>query len=624
MTPPTHSTTLRAHMSRWSQFKEDSSFIREYLWKYRKLVFWGLLSLVIVDALEIVPPLLLKEVVDVLAANEGDIPSQLIKIGLIYIGISILQAIGRFGWRFYLIRTSMVSGRDLRERYANHLFDLSNHFYDKRKIGELMSLATSDIEAIRMAMGGGLIIFADAVVYLLTVPIAMYLLSPELTALSFIPLIIVPFIVLRNERLINIRFTKVQESFSKLAGIAQENLMGIRVVKGFGRENAQIQKFRTAGEEYLKLNLELSRVQSAFGPVLDFVMSLGLVVLLYFGGARVLDDTLTLGTFIAFQRYIQKMVWPMTAVGLSVSFYQRAVAGSDRLKDVLSQKSETPPPAQPQLPEIRIQTPQGKWRSQGHVEIRNLNYRYPGSDRLILKDLSLMVESGERVAIVGQIGSGKTTLINLIPRLYSPPQGTVFVDGVDVNDWPLSDLRDQIGYVSQDTFLFSETVFENVAMGLFQWATHQDQQPRVLAATEKAAVHNDIIRMERSYQTELGERGVNVSGGQKQRLTIARAVATEPPILILDDALSSVDMHTEEMILSGLRNRSKRNTEIICAHRISTVKEANRIIVLSAGEVSQMGTHEQLLKQRGSLYWRFYEQQRLQEEVDNYVPNLQT
>lgn len=611
-------------MSRWSQFKEDSSFIREYLWKYRKLVFWGLLSLVIVDALEIVPPLLLKEVVDILAANDGDIPAQLIKIGLIYIGISILQAIGRFGWRFYLIRTSMVSGRDLRERYANHLFDLSNHFYDKRKIGELMSLATSDIEAIRMAMGGGLIIFADAVVYLLTVPIAMYLLSPELTALSFIPLIIVPFIVLRNERLINIRFTKVQESFSKLAAIAQENLMGIRVVKGFSRENAQIQKFRSAGEEYLKLNLELSRVQSAFGPVLDFVMSLGLVVLLYFGGARVLDDTLTLGTFIAFQRYIQKMVWPMTAVGLSVSFYQRAVAGSNRLKDVLSQKSETPPPVHPQLPEKRIQTAQGKWRTPGQVELRKLSYRYPGSEKLILKNLNLMIESGERIAIVGQIGSGKTTLINLIPRLYSPPQGTVFVDGVDVNEWSLSDLRDQIGYVSQDTFLFSETVFENVAMGLFQWATQQDQQPRVMAATEKAAVHNDIIRMERSYQTELGERGVNVSGGQKQRLTIARAVATEPPILILDDALSSVDMHTEEMILSGLRNRSKRNTEIICAHRISTVKEANRIIVLSDGEISQMGTHEKLLKQRGSLYWRFYEQQRLQEEVDNYVPNLQT
>jgi ATP-binding cassette subfamily B protein len=611
-------------MSWWSSFKNDSSFIREYLWKYRNLVFWGLLSLVIVDALEIVPPLLLKRVVDVLTSDLGDIPKQLIQIGGVYIGISVIQAIGRFGWRFFLIRTSMVSGRDLRERYTHHLFSLSNHFYDKRKIGELMSLATSDIEAIRMAMGGGLIIFADAVVYLLTVPVAMFILSPELTFLSFIPLMAVPFIVLRCERLINIRFTKVQEAFSKLAAHAQENLMGIRVVKGFSRENAQIQQFKKAGEEYLRLNLELSRVQSSFGPTLDFVMSLGLVILLYFGGARVLDNTLTLGTFIAFQRYIQKMVWPMTAVGLSVSFYQRAVAGSNRLKDVLSQKTETPAPADPKLPEVRIKTPQGKWRSQGQVEFRHLTYHYPESSNLVLKDLSFTIQPGERVAFVGQIGSGKTTLVNLIPRLYSPPKGTVFVDGIDVNDWSLADLRDQIGYVSQDTFLFSETIFNNVAMGLFKWATQQERQPLVLSATERAAVHNDITRMDRSYQTELGERGVNVSGGQKQRLTIARAVATEPPILILDDALSSVDMHTEEMILSGLRDRAKRNTEIICAHRISTVKEANRIIVLSNGQILQEGSHEQLLSQKGSLYWRFYEQQRLQEEVDNYVPNLQT
>lgn len=616
---------LVPQMSKWSDFKSESSFIREYLWKYRRLVFWGLLSLVIVDGLEIIPPLLLKEVIDVLSEglDEAATTSEMIRIACIFIGVSIIQAIGRFGWRYYLIRTSMNAGRDLRERYANHLFGMSNHFYDKRKIGDLMSLATSDIEAIRMAMGGGLIIFADAVIYLLTVPIAMFLLSPELTALSFVPLVVVPFIVLRNERLINERFTSVQESFSKLAAIAQENLMGIRVVKGFSRENAQIAKFTSAGKDYVRLNLELAKVQSAFGPVLDFVMSLGLVILLYFGGARVLDETLTIGTFVAFQRYIQKMVWPMTAVGLSVSFYQRAVAGSNRLKDVLAQKTETPEIAEPQLPAERVQTPMGRWRTRGKIEIRNLTYRYPGSDRDILRNVSLTIEPGQRIAFVGQIGAGKTSLLNLIPRLYSPPPGTVFVDGIDVNNWSLRDLRDQIGYVSQDTFLFSETVFENVAFGLFQWATQQERQPHVVSAAERASVHSEVLRMERQYQTELGERGVNVSGGQKQRLTIARAVAAEPPILILDDALSSVDVQTEDLILSGLRSRSGRNTELISAHRISTVQDSDCIYVLGKGEVLQAGTHEKLLSQRGGLYWKFYEQQRLQEEVDNYVANLE-
>lgn len=615
-------TLKLAAMGFINRFLQESTFIREYLWKYRKLVFWGLLSLFIVDALEIVPPLILKEAVDTIAAGEG--ASQLWKLAGVYIAISIIQALGRFGWRFFLIRTSMVSGRDLRERYANHLFQLSPSFYDRKKIGDLMSLATSDVEAIRMAMGGGLIIFADAVVYLLTVPVAMFFLSPQLTLLAFIPLIAVPFIVVRNERLINERFTKVQESFSRLSALAQENLMGIRVIKGFARENAQIDRFFKTGQEYVRLNLQLSRVQSAFGPMLDFIMSLGLVLLLYVGGGQVIDGALSLGTFIAFQRYIQKMIWPMTAVGLSVTFYQRAVAGSNRLKDVLKEKSDIPENPRPILPEKKTQTARGTWKTPGAIEFRNLNFSYPGSNKLALKNISLRIEPGSRIAIVGLIGSGKSTLLNLIPRLYPVSHGSVFVDEVDVNDWPLKDLRDQIGYVSQDTFLFNDTVFENVSLGLFQYLTGQSLQTSVFNATEKAAIHNDILRMDKSYDTQLGERGANVSGGQRQRLTIARALATEPPILILDDALSAVDMHTEELILSGLRQRENRNTEIIAAHRISTVKDSDIIFVMNEGEIIQSGQHSDLLKQRHSLYWKFYEQQRLQAEVESYVSQLQS
>lgn len=607
-------------------FKEESSFIREYFWKYRRLVFWGLLALLTVDVLEILPPLILKHVVDTI--GQANPEQNLIYAAGAYLAVTFLQALGRFGWRFFLVRTSIYSGRDLRDRYADHLFKLSPSFYDKKKIGDLMSLATSDVEAVRTAMGGGLIIFADAVIYLLTVPLAMFYLSPKLTLITFIPLLVAPFFVIRNERKIHERFTKVQESFSRLAVLAQENLMGIRVVKGFAREDAQIKRFTDAGKEYLRLNLDLARVQSAFGPVLDFIMSLGLILLLYLGGAQTIDNALTIGTFIAFQRYVQKMIWPMTAVGLSITFYQRAVAGSNRLKEVFAQSTDTPENPHPQLPKIKTKTPQGKWRTSGQIEIRNLSFTYPnssypGSDKQVLKNISMTIESGSRVAIVGSIGSGKTSLLSLLPRLYPAPAGTLFVDGVDVNNWKLSDLRDQIGFVGQDTFLFSETVFENVSLGLFEWV-EQDRESAVMDATHRAAVHPEILKLDKTYKTEIGERGVNVSGGQKQRLTIARALAKEPPILILDDALSAVDMETESKILAGLKNRSNRNTEILSAHRISTVKDADHIYVLDKGSIVQSGTHSSLLKEKGGIYWRFYEQQRLEQELQNYVKDLQS
>lgn len=602
-------------------FRKESAYIREYLWKYRSLVAFGILALILVDALEIIPPLLIKETVDSLTST--DTKSKLFEIILIYLGISLIQALGRYGWRFFLIRTSMLSGRDLRSRYADHLFKLSSTFFDKRKIGDLMSLATSDIEAIRMAMGIGLIVLLDALVYLLTVPIAMYYLSPKLTFISFIPLIIVPFLVVINERKIHQRFLKVQESFSKLASLSQENLMGIRVIKGFGREEAQIQRFLNAGKEYVKLNLDLARVQSAFGPLLDSMMSIGLVLMLYIGGVQVIDNTFTIGSFIAFQRYIQKMIWPMVAVGLSVTYYQRAVAGSKRLKEVLDEKPDIFNISETLLPEQKIKTHRDKWKTQGKIEIKNLSFSYPNTNKIILKNISLKIEAGSRVAFVGPIGSGKSTLLNLIPRLYPVQDNMIFVDGVDINKWPLEVLRDQIGFVSQDTFLFSETVFENVAFGLYQWSIKQERDNVVFDATNRAAVHPDILKLEKSYSTELGERGVNISGGQRQRLTIARALATEPTIFILDDALSAVDMETETKILQGLKNRTNRNTEIICAHRISTVKEADYIYVFNHGEIVQQGTHEQLLKQRGELYWRFNEQQRLQQEVEEYTRELQ-
>jgi ATP-binding cassette subfamily B multidrug efflux pump len=544
-------------------------------------------------------------------AGAGSLQHDLFRVGVLYLAVAVVQGICRYAWRMYLIRASLFSGRDMRGSFAGHLFGLSASFFDKRPVGELMSLATNDIEAVRMALGAGLLILGDAVFYFATVPLAMYWLSPKLTLLAFLPLPIVPWIVLRNEQEVHTRFERVQQSFAELSAMAQESLSGARVLKGFAREGAQIRRFRERGESYLKLNLGLARVQTAFGPTLDLIVSMGLVLLLFVGGRMVMadQDALTLGTFVAFQRYIQKMIWPMAAIGMAVSHYQRAVSSSNRLKEVYAIGTDVPEVKHPILPAFT------GGRTAGAIEFRDLSFAFPGaSGKPVLDRLNLKIEPGERIAFVGTVGSGKSALLSLLPRIYPVGRGMLFVDGVDVNDWPVDELRRQVGFVSQDVFLFSESVTENVAFGLY----HE----LVESSARMAAVHEEILGLASSYQTRLGERGVNLSGGQKQRLTIARALAKSPAVLVLDDALSSVDVQTEERILKGLRGRPGRNTELIAAHRISTIKDADRIVVLEQGAIRQLGTHAELVQDRRGLYRKYFEQQRLREDLENYVERL--
>jgi ATP-binding cassette subfamily B multidrug efflux pump len=529
-----------------------------------------------------------------------------------YAGVAVVQSFGRYGWRMYLIRASMYAGRDVRRSFSQHLFGLGASFFDRRPIGELMSLATTDVEAVRMMIGAGLLTLADALFYFVTVPIAMYLLSPKLTLLAFLPLPIIPWLVMRNEREIHTRYEKVQESFSSLSAMTQESLNGVRVLKAFAKSEAQGERFKREGENYVSRSLRLARVQTAFGPTLDFTMSLGLVCLLWIGGREIISSggaAVTLGTFVAFQRYIQKMVWPMAALGMALGSYQRSVTSSNRLKEVLHVETDIPEAKRPELPA----------KIEGRVEIRGLTFAFPGTPREVLKGIDLTIEPGERIAFVGSIGSGKSALLSLLPRLYPVKPGMLLIDGVDVNDWPLEDLRKYVGYVSQDLFLFSETVSENIAYGLAQAA---GEQSIIETSTRLACVHDDILGLAESYRTRVGERGVNLSGGQKQRLTIARAIIKQAPILVLDDALSSVDVQTEEKILRGLRARPGRNTELIAAHRISTIRDADRIVVLEDGKITQQGSHSELISNRGGLYWRFYEQQRLKEDLEVYVETI--
>jgi ATP-binding cassette subfamily B multidrug efflux pump len=595
---------------RSSKFLEDSSFIRHYLWKYRRWVGIGLSALILVDILEIIPPIFLKYVVDIVVEHR---PLRLLAwVAGAYLAISIIQGICRYLWRMFLIRASVYSGKDLRGQYAGHLFGLSLSFFDRRRLGSLMSLAVSDVEAVRTALGNGMLVFADALIYLLTVPVVMFFLSPKLTLLACLPLPLIPIIVLRNEKKIHERFERAQECFGRISAITQENLNGIRVVKAFAREDTQIERIREVGAEYMRLNLELARIQSFIGPMMDFVMSVGMFVLLFVGGSAMIRDVrgaITLGTFVAFQRYIQKMVWPMAAVGMAINFYQRAVSSSGRLKEIFAITTDVPNPAVIVRPT----------KKEGRVEFRNLSFNFPGTDSTALRHINLMIEPSERVAFVGTVGSGKSAILSLLPRLYPIQRGMLWIDGVDVNDWSIEELRKQVGYVSQDVFLFSETVMENVAFGLHEWA---EQPSSIEQAARLASVHEEIISFASSYRTQLGERGINLSGGQKQRLTIARALAKQPNILVLDDALSSVDLQTEEKILQGLRTRPGRNTEMIAAHRISTIKGADRIIVLQDGNIVQMGTHNQLVTARSGNYFRFFEHQRLKEDLENYENEL--
>jgi ATP-binding cassette, subfamily B, multidrug efflux pump len=598
------------------RFLENTQLIRFYLWKYKKPIGIGLLALITVDALDILPPLFFKKAVDITVEKgpTGDLAA----LALIYFFTSVAQALCRYGWRMYLIRASFFAGLDMRAQFSKHLFGLSMSYFNRTSLGNLMSLATNDVEAVRLAIGSGILVFVDALFFLVTVPIAMCLLSWKLTLLACLPLPLIPILVIKHEKLVNERFHQVQECFGKISSLAQESLSGIRVIKAFARENTQIERMINLGNKYIQLNLKLARIQTGIGPVMDFLMSLGTVILLFWGGHSLIQDSenvLTLGTFVAFQQYIQKMVWPMAALGMSMNYYQRAITSSNRLKDVLSTTTDVPDPESPVIISRHLK--------KGKVEFNRLSFAFPGSSQPILKGIDLIIEPGERVAIVGAIGAGKSALLSLLPRLYPIQRGMLKVDGVDINDWPIQELRDQVGYVSQDIFLFSETILENVAFGLHNWLEQNSLLPSIEESARLACVHDEILTFRSSYQTRLGERGINLSGGQKQRLTIARAIAKQPSILVLDDALSSVDVQTEEKILQGLRLRKGRNTELIAAHRISTIIDADRIVVLNQGKIVQMGTHSQLVKDRSGEYWKFFEQQQLKEDLENYQHGLE-
>ncbi|MDI9439210.1 MAG: ABC transporter ATP-binding protein [Bacillota bacterium] len=560
----------------------------------------GVFALIVVNSAQLVMPKMLGNLTDLIA--EGNFArGDLARFSAQFIGLALIIAVFRYVWRINIMGTARKMEFTLRNMFFQHLESLSSEFFNRTKTGDLMAHATNDIHAIRMAFGPGIVSAVDAV-FLTTVTIYMMAstISLRLTLVALIPLPFMIAVGLGFGRMIHRRFRRVQEAFSQLTDRAQENFSGIRVIKGFAREKREDERFREVNELNVERNMDLVRVHALFHPLIGYCASLAMVIILGYGGSLVLSGSISLGDFVAFNSYLGMLIWPVMAISWVINMIQRGKASMDRLDAIFSQRSE-----------IKDVSESALERLQGRIEFRDLTFSYPTSTEPVLKGISAEIEPGQVVGILGRTGSGKTTLLNLLLRLYDAERGMIKLDGVDIQDISLDVLRTNIGYVPQESFLFSTTIAENI-----DFADTGSRRERVMEYARLAEVYDNIVEFPQKFDTIVGERGVTLSGGQKQRVALARALIKEPQILILDDSFSAVDTETEEAILQNLRRVFPGKTVIIVSHRISTLKNAHQIIVLEEGAITQRGTHDQLVEQPG-LYRELYHKQLLEEQIES-------
>ncbi len=570
-----------------------------YLARYRLKIAFGFLAVCLTVAASLFSPWILKHVIDDLqsAVVLEKLP---VYAGLI-VGASLLEGVFRFLMRRTLIGVSRRVEYDLRNDFLQRIQATSLSRLQSRSTGDIMSRATSDLGAVRMVLGPGIMYSMHTVILTVAGTVILVRLDWLLTLLSYIPLVLVTITVRSFGRRIHDRFSGIQAQFSALSTKIQENLSGIRVVKAYAQEDSEVEAFGELNREYVRRNVSLIRLLGVFYPLLTVLIGLSFVALLWYGGALVIERQLTLGEFVAFMGYLGMLAWPTKAIGRVINIFQRGSASMGRILELMQAPPEAPRGGGARRPS----------NVRGDLEIRNLTFRYDGAPHPVLHAIDLTVPAGTTLAIVGPVGSGKSTLVHLIPRLFDPPPGTVFLDGADVLEWPLSELRRHIGYVPQETFLFSDTIRENIGFGLpggipdatLEWAA------------SVAHIAGDVQSLPRKMQTYVGERGVTLSGGQKQRVAISRALAIRPEILIFDDSLSSVDTYTEERILEQLARVMKGRTTIWASHRISTIQHAHWIVVLEEGRIAEQGTHASLTE-AGGLYAQLYKKQLLEKELD--------
>jgi ATP-binding cassette subfamily B protein len=571
-----------------------------YLKKYWRGFAWGTLCVLLLNGIWVQFPRVLRVAIDYLDKGGRDLK----KLGfyaLLIVLIATTKGIFQFLTRWIVIGISRDIEFDLRNDMFEHLERLSFPYYQRNRTGDIMARATNDLNAVRMLLGPAIMYTANTVVFTAGALFYMMRISPKLTAITFLPLPVASVVIQYFGRQIHERFEKIQAMFSDISARAQENFSGARVIRAYAQEAAEIRQFEKANTEYIMRSLPLARLIGLLWPTLEVTLGFAIVLVLWLGGQEVLRNKMTPGDFAAFLTYMVQLTWPVIALGWVVNIFQRGTASLSRINEILQEVPEiadekTVRAAGPPEPEIR-----------GEVEFRNLNFGYNGVP--VLRDVNLQIPAGSSLAIVGPTGSGKTTLVDLIPRVYDAHPGMVLIDGRPVREYPIEFLRRSIGFVPQETFLFSDTIRENIAFGK-DHATAEE----VRAAAAAANIAVDIESFPEGFNTMVGERGITLSGGQKQRTAIARAILRNPRILILDDALSSVDTQTEDKILNHLREVMQGRTTIFISHRVSTVRNADRIAVLHGGRIVELGTHEELLARNG-YYTDLYNKQLLEEEL---------
>jgi ATP-binding cassette subfamily B multidrug efflux pump len=569
-----------------------------YFKKYRGHFLLGSFCVLLNNGIWVLFPQVVRRAIDDL--NKGVTHHKLVTYSLLILAVAGAKGIFQFLTRWVVIGISREIEFDMRNDLFRHLESLSYSYYQRTRTGDIMARCTNDLNAVRMLLGPAIMYSANTLVFTVGAFFFMWAINHRLTLYAFLPLPVVSITIQYFGRKIHERFEKIQAMFSEISARAQENFSGARVIRAYAQEEAEIAQFETANLEYIRRSLKLVRLMGMLWPTLETLLSLAIVLVLWLGGRLVLGGGIELGAFVAFNMYMVQLMWPIIALGWVINIFQRGTASMGRINEIFQEKPEI-------CDDPALVDGNRSLEVRGEIEFRNLSFSYNGVQ--VLHDINLSIPEGTSLAIVGPTGSGKTTLVNLIPRIYDAEPGTVLIDGRPIREIPLETLRHSIGFVPQETFLFSDTVRENIAFG-----KEGASDAEVKAAAEGASISGDIEGFPDKYQTLVGERGITLSGGQKQRTAIARAIIRDPKILALDDALASVDTHTEDKILSHLREVMGGRTTIFISHRVSSVRNADRIAVLHSGKIVELGTHEELLLRNG-YYTELYNKQLLEEEL---------